>query len=43
MTDLSDLSIRELAALVCDTLRKEGLKATLSFSISTKSKTISKT
>lgn len=30
MTDLSDLSIRELAALVCDNLRKEGLRATLS-------------
>jgi hypothetical protein len=28
--DLSDLSIRELAALICDTLKKEGLQATLS-------------
>lgn len=30
MTDLSDLPIRELAALICDSLNKEGLKATLS-------------
>jgi len=30
MTDLSNLSITELAALICDSLRKEGLQATLS-------------
>jgi len=30
MTDLSELSIQELAALVCDKLKKEGLRATLS-------------
>jgi hypothetical protein len=30
MADLSKLSIVELAALICDSLRKEGLKATLS-------------
>jgi hypothetical protein len=28
--DLSDLSIRELAALICEKLTKEGLRATLS-------------
>jgi hypothetical protein len=30
MTDLSNLSITELAASICDSLRKEGLQATLS-------------
>jgi hypothetical protein len=30
MTDLSTLSIVELAALICDSLKKEGLQATLS-------------
>jgi hypothetical protein len=30
MTDLSSLSIAELAALICESLKKEGLRATLS-------------
>jgi hypothetical protein len=30
MMDLSKLSIIELAALICDSLKKEGLRATLS-------------